>query len=1012
MTTSSIFNRPPSVADDALHYSLHPEHADKSSAASLAACISSYVDQLLPQFLWHRDAFELKIAVSAGGQTYHLEGTMRVGDCVDDEWCTVWLLKQISAKWDLAISVFDSDGEFLLIEAADELPDWVTPSNAENRVWIYAAHLHIIPLTHVSSPSKKHQRRKLPGRANSDDEDNTFDEQEEYIAVEDALSVLRDPSVDTRASPGIQNAIGKRINGYPAAAKNHVHRTKAYLPIDIARALSTDPTLVQKPVESFYTRDAIQLRAAHRMSRFPPQPSVLTAVNMTRTAYAQLVGQKFFPPKVFGQWQERELTPEWRWRDVGMKLAVGFEMLYQESKGRANSSSVSPETVQSSTDAKLEALRRNPQYIAYIQKLVAADYFRGEIEGSRLWKIFEEKAAEVFLTTLRDDDASRPSFAMRVTEAISHASATLVPSEQQLVEESDEWLNIDAKDFETMLESTMGAGRTTTKPEDAMEVDEDESPEDRIASDQAARLKNLASKVESFVEGKGDLDGALFDDEEQSDDDEELSDGMDSDSDSDDEDPARRQAAMDRLVAGIEPSEYGQMPATFHKNSQKVAPESDDNEMITPASTASKKQGPSESPSRPIRKPIIPRDRYDGVDSDDETDEEGDADSEEEDDQPTVVGDVEIDMGEEEDEFLEFSRQALGISDEQWGDILRDRKDRGAFVPPGVAVPAKNLNVPKASPSVTGRLPEPGPRPNVNPNLDSFEAVMRAMDEELSRSRTKAKSKPDAKGKGKAATVEQVSDEEDIDSAMDRELRAALERGEDDDEYEGEPPMDYNLIKNFLESFKSQGGLSGPPADATAVNNFGVARLSKFYTPLQQSAQTLVPKIFSLVYNRPPTLCNFLDAPELEAFLGPKGGAEIQDGDGRWRVVYRNYATLYFVFVVDGAESELGILDLIQVFVESLDRACENVCELDLVFQFDEVHHVLAEIIQGGLVLETNVEEISSSVQTSAKLRKESFAQANPLSLGSGVGGAGSRGGNLKSPLGWLTNKITGSRAM
>ena len=97
-------------------------------------------------------------------------------------------------------------------------------------------------------------------------------------------------------------------------------------------------------------------------------------------------------------------------------------------------------------------------------------------------------------------------------------------------------------------------------------------------------------------------------------------------------------------------------------------------------------------------------------------------------------------------------------------------------------------------------------------------------------------------------------------------------------------------------------------------------------------------------------MCNFLDAPELEAFLGPK-----DDSDERWRVVYRNYATLYFVFVVDGAESELGILDLIQVsgdfrsvyavsrcwnpkvFVEALDRAFENVCELDLVFHFDEV---------------------------------------------------------------------------
>ena len=65
-------------------------------------------------------------------------------------------------------------------------------------------------------------------------------------------------------------------------------------------------------------------------------------------------------------------------------------------------------------------------------------------------------------------------------------------------------------------------------------------------------------------------------------------------------------------------------------------------------------------------------------------------------------------------------------------------------------------------------------------------------------------------------------------------------------------------------------------------------------------------------------------------------------------------------FVVDGAESELGILDLIQVFVESLDRTFENVCELDLIFHFDEVHLVLAEIIQGGLVLETNLTEIAS----------------------------------------------------
>ncbi|KAI0662548.1 Adaptor protein complex sigma subunit [Cubamyces menziesii] len=186
-------------------------------------------------------------------------------------------------------------------------------------------------------------------------------------------------------------------------------------------------------------------------------------------------------------------------------------------------------------------------------------------------------------------------------------------------------------------------------------------------------------------------------------------------------------------------------------------------------------------------------------------------------------------------------------------------------------------------------------------------------------------------------------------------------------------------------------------------NTSGVPRLTKFYSPIAHSAQTLVERIFALVSSRQPGLCNFLDAPELETFLKPKDATD----DEKLRVVYRNYATLYFVFVVDHAESELGILDLIQVFVESLDSAFENVCELDLVFNFDEAHHILAEIIQGGLVLETNVTEIDRAVQEAARARRESFASANPLSLGGG-GAVGSRSAGLQSPLGWLAGRLTG----
>ncbi|KAJ7655173.1 SGT1 protein-domain-containing protein [Mycena polygramma] len=814
-----VFNRPPAISEDTLQYALYPPPSlsDKASVASFAACISAWVDLLLPDFLWHRDAFELKVASRSDSEGYFLEGRMRVGDCVDDEWCAVWLLKQVSSKWDMAISVFDSDGEFLLIEAADALPTWVTPTNSENRVWIFGSQLHIIPLSHVSPPSRKQQRRKLPGRADSDDEGEN---QEDFISIEDSLKILRDESIETLASTDVQNAVWGRTNGYPAAARSHVHATKVYVPLDIARALASDPSLIQKPVETFYTRDAIQLRAAHRMSRFPPEPNVLRTVKMTRTAYAQLLGQKFFPPKVFGQWKANEGSDEWRWRDVGMKIAVGFEMLFQESKGKIDSSSSSSDAIQSSVQAKKDALRRNPQYIKYIQNLMSVEYFRGEVEGSQLWNTLEDKAATTFLATQREDDATRPSFASLVTAAISQTPHL---PETSVDEDSDQWLNVDAADFENMLETTMGSSK---RQETAMQVDsnEEESTEDRLASDQASRLKSLATQVEAFVEGKGDLEGATFEDEELSDD-EDFSDEPVTDSDSEEETPAARQAALDRLVPGIEPSEYGQMPASFHVNSQKVAPTTIETDVVEEVEDV-KPSVTAETHTRPIRQPIIPRDRYDGVDSDDETDEEEEVD-EEEDERPQVVGDIEVDMGEEEDEFLEFSRQALGITDDQWGDILRDRKNRGAFVPAGLTVPtvpspkqttAQNQSSPPISGATHGRTPEPGPRPNVNPNLDSFEAVMLAMDEELARSRS-TKAKPTSarpprpqkadKGKGKAPSIPE--EEEDIDSALDNELKAALKRGDDEDEDEGEEePMDYNLIKNFLESFKSQGGLSGP----------------------------------------------------------------------------------------------------------------------------------------------------------------------------------------------------------
>ena len=88
-------------------------------------------------------------------------------------------------------------------------------------------------------------------------------------------------------------------------------------------------------------------------------------------------------------------------------------------------------------------------------------------------------------------------------------------------------------------------------------------------------------------------------------------------------------------------------------------------------------------------------------------------------------------------------------------------------------------------------------------------------------------------------------------------------------------------------------------------------------------------------------------------------------------MIYRHYATLYFIFVADSSESELGILDLIQVFVEALDKCFENVCELDLIFHPDRVCYILDEIVQGGMVLETRQDETLAALAAMAKIEKE-----------------------------------------
>lgn len=173
------------------------------------------------------------------------------------------------------------------------------------------------------------------------------------------------------------------------------------------------------------------------------------------------------------------------------------------------------------------------------------------------------------------------------------------------------------------------------------------------------------------------------------------------------------------------------------------------------------------------------------------------------------------------------------------------------------------------------------------------------------------------------------------------------------------------------------------------VNNFGKPRLLKFYrhTP-EQKQQQIVRELFSTLTVRSEASSSFVDA---SAWFGVPGA----------RIIYRQYATLYFCIAIDSSESELGILDLIQVLVETLDRHFKNVCELDIIFNSERVHFVVDEMIVGGLVVETNPSEILEAIDAQGKLER------SQSEAGEAAAAVQNRLDALAGSLGALQNRVS-----
>lgn len=131
------------------------------------------------------------------------------------------------------------------------------------------------------------------------------------------------------------------------------------------------------------------------------------------------------------------------------------------------------------------------------------------------------------------------------------------------------------------------------------------------------------------------------------------------------------------------------------------------------------------------------------------------------------------------------------------------------------------------------------------------------------------------------------------------------------------------------------------------ISRQGKVRLAKWFEPMSEGARAQVVRdVCTLVLTRGAKMCNVVD----------------------WRdckIVYKRYASLYFVACVDHDDNELLTMESLHLYVEALDRYFGSVCELDLIFNFTRAYWILSEIFSAGELTECSKHNVLAAIARS-----------------------------------------------
>ncbi|KAL2024797.1 hypothetical protein VTK56DRAFT_5618 [Thermocarpiscus australiensis] len=283
------------------------------------------LEELAKDYIWQREPFKVETEIQRGLGLPYLHGITHYGDNLEDEWLIVYLLRELTKSFaNLWVRVSDSDGEFLLIEAAKVTPKWLNPENDSNRVWIHDGKLLIIPPSRSGAPETEIPQTSKP------------------LTLREAIETLRSSPDSLIHSPSIEAEAFYRLEKYPGQIAASFHHSLVTLPRKLAYILHARPQAIAPATEAFYLRDPRSLKpllspAPSLTLTFPPTDLVTISVRFTKVLYAQLKSQHFSPPPAWrsllhaAELEAATGSPASAQKlarlQLGMKLTTGFEIL-------------------------------------------------------------------------------------------------------------------------------------------------------------------------------------------------------------------------------------------------------------------------------------------------------------------------------------------------------------------------------------------------------------------------------------------------------------------------------------------------------------------------------------------------------------------------------------------------------------------------------------------------------------------------------------------------------------